>query len=123
MRKLEYILLGMTALAAAPAEAASLQVTPILVDVAADTAAATTVTLKNGSNKPVNTQLRVFRWTQVNGQDQYAETTDVAVSPPMVTMRPNGEYVIRVVRTNRAPIRGEESYRLVADELPDPAQT
>jgi fimbrial chaperone protein len=120
MRKLEYILLGMTALAAAPAEAASLQVTPILVDVAADTAAATTVTLKNGSNKPVNTQLRVFRWTQVNGQDQYAETTDVAVSPPMVTMRPNGEYVIRVVRTNRAPIRGEESYRLVADELPDP---
>ena len=38
----------------------------------------------------------------------------------MVTMRPNGEYVIRVVRTNRAPIRGEESYRLVADELPDP---
>ena len=120
MRKLGFFLLGMTALAA-PVSAASLQVSPILVDVAAEGAAATSVTLRNSSNKPVNTQMRVFRWTQSNGEDQYEETTDVVASPPMVTMRPNGEYVVRIVRSSRAPIRGEESYRLVADELPDAA--
>ena len=122
MRKLGYILLGMTAICAvSPATAASLQVSPILVDVAAEGAAASTVTLKNSSAKAVSAQLRVFRWSQVNGEDKFEETTDVAASPPMVTMKPNGEYVIRVVRTSRAPIKGEESYRLVADELPDPA--
>lgn len=116
MHKSGYCLFGIVALAApSPAAAASLQVTPILVDVAAEGAAATSVTLKNSSGKPVNAQLRVFRWTQANGQDQYEETTDVAASPPMVTMKPNGEYVIRVVRTSRAPVHGEESYRLVAD--------
>jgi fimbrial chaperone protein len=110
----------MTALcAAAPVEAASLQVTPILVDVTADAAAATTVTLKNSGGKAVNVQLRVFKWSQVNGEDKYEETTDVSVSPPMVAMKGNGEYVVRVVRTARTPIRGEESYRFVADELPD----
>lgn len=122
MRKLAISFLGLTALAAAsPAFAASLQVTPILVDVAAEGAAASSVTLRNASNKAVNAQMRVFRWTQVNGQDQYTETTDVAASPPMVTMKPNGEYVVRIVRSSRAPIQGEEAYRLVADELPDAA--
>lgn len=121
MRKLGYILSGVTAICGvASANAASLQVSPILVDVATEGASATMVTLKNSSAKPVNTQLRVFRWSQVNGEDRFEETTDVAASPPMVTMRPNGEYVIRVVRTNRSPVQGEESYRLVADELPDP---
>lgn len=120
MRKLGYFLVGMTALtAASAAAAASLQVSPILIDVAAEGAAASSVTLRNASNKPVNAQLRVFRWTQANGQDQYEETTDVAASPPMVSMKANGEYVVRIVRTSRAPIKGEESYRFVADELPD----
>ena len=121
MRSFSYFLLGATMLASVPAAAASLQVTPVLIDVAAEGAAATTMTLRNTSNKPAAAQLRVFRWSQSNGQDQFEETTDVAVSPPMVDMKANGEYVIRIVRTNRAPIRGEESYRLVADELPDAA--
>lgn len=122
MRKFGLVVLGMTALAGAGgASAASLQISPILVDVAAEGPAATTVTLHNNGNRPVAAQLRVFRWSQEGGQDQYEETTDVAVSPPMVTMKPSGDYVIRVVRSSRAPIRGEESYRLVADELPDAA--
>ena len=122
MHKPGIFLFGMTALAAvSPASAASLQVTPILVDVMTEAAAATTITLRNTSNKPINAQLRVYRWTQEGGQDQYDETTDVAVSPPMVAMKANGEYVVRIVRTNRSPIRGEESYRFVADELPDQA--
>jgi fimbrial chaperone protein len=103
------------------ASAASLQVSPILVDVPADGAAATSVTLKNSGNKQVTAQIRIFKWTQRNGEDQFEETTDVAASPPMVTMRPNGDYLVRVVRSSRTPIRGEESYRLVADELPDAA--
>ena len=122
MRNLGAIFLGMTALSAVSvASAASLQVTPVLVDVLAEGASATSVTLKNSGNKQVTAQIRIFRWSQKNGEDQFEETTDVAASPPMVTMRPNGEYLVRVVRSNRAPIRGEESYRLVADELPDAA--
>ncbi len=119
MRNLQVIVASAAILAAAPAAAASLQVTPVLVDVTAEASAATTMTLRNTSNKPAAAQLRVFRWSQANGEDQFEETTDVAVSPPMVSMKPNADYVIRIVRTSRTPIRGEESYRVVADELPE----
>jgi fimbrial chaperone protein len=46
----------------------------------------------------------------------------VAVSPPIAQLKPGGENMVRIVRTSKAPVRGEESYRVVVDELPPTAR-
>jgi fimbrial chaperone protein len=55
-------------------------------------------------------------------QEQHEPTTDVVASPPATRLGPKEDYVIRVVRVASRPVTGEESYRVVIDELPDPSQ-
>lgn len=106
-------------LLALPAEGATVQVTPVLVQVAGP-AAATSIEVANPGTTAVNVQIRVFRWVQQNGEDVLLPTTDVVVSPPMATLQPGGENVVRIVRVASAPRQGEESYRVIVDELPNP---
>lgn len=101
------------------AGAGSLQVAPVLIDQTTEQAAA--LTLRDVGDRPVSVQLRVFRWSQENGEDKLTPTDDVVVSPPMTTLQPRADYVVRVVRQVRRPASAEESYRLLVDELPDPA--
>lgn len=109
-------------LCAAPrVRAASLQVQPAMVDVAAP-GAASTITLRNEGPAPINVQVRVFRWTQTDGEERLEPTEDVVASPPEVTLAPQADYVARVVRVVKRPVVGEETYRLFVDELPDAAQ-
>lgn len=97
-----------------------LRVTPVRIDIQAPVSGAS-LTLSNGGSRPMAVQVRVFKWHQKNGEDIYTLAKGVAVSPPMLSLRPKSESVLRVVRTNAAPLVQEESYRLVVDQLPDPA--
>jgi fimbrial chaperone protein len=103
-------------------QAASLQVAPVLVEVPAP-GATSTLKLHNEGTKPLDAQIRIFRWTQLNGVDTLTPTDDVAASPPAASMRPNTDYTVRIVRLNKVPVAQEESYRLLIDELPTPATT
>ncbi|WP_246135913.1 fimbrial biogenesis chaperone [Mesorhizobium intechi] len=96
----------------------SLQVQPALVDVVTP-GAASTITLRNEGPSPSNVQIRVFRWSQVDGQDSLQPTEDVVASPPAVTLLPGADYVARIVRVAKRPVVAEEAYRLFVDELPD----
>jgi fimbrial chaperone protein len=104
--------------AAHTANASSLQVTPLLIEVPAP-GATSTLTLRNETPRPVNGQVRVFRWTQANGKDVLEPTDVVVASPPLVNLASRVSYAVRVVRTARQPAAKEEAYRLVIDELPD----
>lgn len=108
-------------LASGPVGAASLQVQPALVDVVAPSAAST-VTLRNTGPAPINVQVRVFRWSQTDGEERLEPTEDVVASPPAVALAPNTDYVARIVRVVKRPLAGEEAYRIFVDELPDAAQ-
>lgn len=101
--------------------AGSLQIEPVLIDVTAP-GAASTVTLRNQGATPINAQIRVFRWSLVDGQEKLEPTEDVVASPPSVTLTPNGQYIARIVRVSKRPVSGEESYRLLVDQLPDLSQ-
>ncbi|HET9963004.1 MAG TPA: molecular chaperone [Nitrospiraceae bacterium] len=101
--------------------AASLRVAPVVLDLKAPTAAST-IRVWNDENRPINVQVRVFRWSQRNGEDVYEATNDVVASPPITTLQPGGENLIRIVRTTKRPIQAEESYRIIVDELPDPSR-
>jgi fimbrial chaperone protein len=112
---------SVAAFGASPASAGSLQVEPVLVDIVAP-GAASTVTLRNEGTTGVDAQIRVFRWSIVNGKEKLDPTDDVVASPPSVTLTPKGQYVVRIVRTSKQPVAGEESYRLLVDQLPDLSQ-
>ncbi len=123
MRILVFAALALAGLhfSTAPSSAASLRVSPVLIDLNAPTAASS-VQIWNDAKRPINVQVRIFRWSQSNGVDTYTPATDVAVSPPISQLKPGSENMVRVVRTSKRPVRAEESYRLIVDELPNAAQ-
>jgi fimbrial chaperone protein len=101
-------------------QAASLQVAPVLVEIPTP-GATSTLKLRNEGATPLDAQIRIFRWTQVDGADSLTPTEDVAASPPLASLRPSTDYTVRIVRTNKEPVVREESYRLLIDELPSAA--
>jgi fimbrial chaperone protein len=107
--------------AAGAATASSLSISPISVEVPTP-AGASRITLENDGTDPVNAQVRVFKWVQRNGKDELVPTRDVVASPPAIKMLPGKKTLIRVVRVNKAPIAAEETYRLLVDEVPQPAK-
>lgn len=98
--------------------AESIQVSPILIEINAP-ATSSTITLKTDGKKPRVAQLRVMRWSQVDGKEVLEATDDVVASPPFATLASNTSYTVRIVRQSSAPVLQEESYRLLIDQLPD----
>ena len=109
-------------MSATAAVSASLQVEPALVEVVAP-GEASSVTLRNSGAVPINVQIRVFRWSQENGQEHLDPTDDVVASPPALALAPHGDYLARLVRVTDRPVSREESYRLVIDELPSASKS
>ena len=107
--------------ASTPVSAASLQVSPVSVEVPAP-GAVSTVTLNNPGDAPLKAQIRIFKWSLINGEEHLEPATDVVASPPMATLPPKTDYTVRVVRLNKQPAASEETYRLIIDEIPDAAQ-
>jgi fimbrial chaperone protein len=97
---------------------AAIVVEPVVLDIAVP-AVAGALTLRNKDQADVTVQTRVFRWVQTDGQESLSPAIGVAASPPIVTLVPGSNYTVRVVRTANGPVNGEESYRVLVDELPD----
>lgn len=110
--------LAASSILCAPASAAALRVSPILLEGGAggDTA----LTLRNLEPRPMTVQVRVFRWTLRDGSDDLEPTDDVVASPPIVTVAPSEDYQVRLRRLVPGEPRGEESFRVVVDEVPNP---
>ncbi|ADI90302.1 molecular chaperone [Acinetobacter oleivorans] len=99
--------------------AASIRLSPVSVEILSDQSASS-ISLYNQSNESSDLQVRVFEWRQNAGQDQLIPTDEIAVSPPFLKLQPNDSYNLRVVRINPVPVSGEQTYRIIIDELPKP---
>ncbi|TCV92311.1 fimbrial chaperone protein [Luteibacter rhizovicinus] len=97
--------------------ASGLQVSPIGLQLAAN-AQADALWLTNTGTNTIQAQVRVFRWTQVDGKDRLEPTRDLIVSPPMISVAPGDRQLIRVIRSVDAPVGTELAYRVLVDELP-----
>jgi fimbrial chaperone protein len=106
-------------LLASTAQAADLRASPVLIDPEPGARTAT-LTVINEEQTPMKVQIRVEAWSQQNGQNVLVPTKDVVASPPFVALTPGQHYLVRVVRTAKAPPKGEEAYRVLVDEVPDP---
>ena len=99
--------------------AASIRLSPVSVEILSDQAASS-ISLYNQSNESSDLQVHVFEWRQNAGQDQLIPTDEIAISPPFLKLQPNDSYNLRVVRINPVPVSGEQTYRIIIDELPKP---
>jgi fimbrial chaperone protein len=100
------------------AGAASLQVAPTTIVIDARKGAEGLL-LQNNGRSPLPVQIRVFRWWQDHGEDQMEASDALAVSPPMLTLAPGAEQLVRIVHVGTPPPPGHDAtYRVVVDELP-----
>lgn len=99
--------------------AASFGISPINLSVIAPGKAGA-ISISNLSKTPLRLQIRIFRWSQKDGEEALEPTRDVIANPPSMEIPLEQTYTIRVARISRAPIGPEESYRLIIDELPSP---
>ena len=99
--------------------AASIRLSPVSIEILNDQSASS-ISLYNQSNESTDLQVRVFEWRQNAGKDQLIPTDEIAVSPPFLKLQPNDSYNLRVVRINPVSVSGEQTYRIIIDELPKP---
>ena len=76
------------------------------------------ITISNDDTKPVNFQIKLFRWSQdARGEDQYDESSDLVYFPQVMSVGPDQKKLIRV-GIKRQPETNEQTYRLFIEELP-----
>ncbi|MGN5723952.1 molecular chaperone [Acinetobacter calcoaceticus] len=119
MKKNIFIITGLFLSLSSSINAATIRLSPVNVEILSNQNASS-ISLYNQSNESTDLQIRVFEWTQKNGQDQLTPTDEIAISPPFLKLQPNDSYNLRVVRINPTPISGEKTYRIIIDELPKP---
>lgn len=120
MRKLLALTFAFSCVASAPAAmaAASLQVSPVRLDLPAG-ASTPKLTLSNDGSEAVSAQVRLFKWVQEGGADKLVETRDVVASPPVLVLEPGKTNVVRIVRTSKVALAHEEAYRVLVDQIPE----
>ncbi len=97
--------------------AASLEITPVLITLAAGQTA-TAIAVTNHGGAPTAIQARAYRWTQAGDDDALTPTQDIIVSPPIFTVPGGGSQTMRLLLRGGTAAGGERSYRLLLDEVP-----
>ncbi|MGH7706797.1 MAG: fimbrial biogenesis chaperone [Vulcanimicrobiaceae bacterium] len=108
---------GALALTPVVARAANFSISPIGVKLTAEAPIATLEIINNDST-PAIVQISVLAWGQDTGRDVLTATDAVLASPPVVRLAPNGKQVIRVGLRGALNASSEQSYRLIAKEVP-----
>jgi fimbrial chaperone protein len=99
-------------------QATELRVEPVLLEMNAPSVAGS-LTIQNEDKVEVSVQTRILRWSQADGKETLEPTSDVVASPPTIKLAPQAENIVRVVRVSKQPVIGEESYRVIVDQLPN----
>ena len=99
--------------------AGSFDVNPIRIELAAENRSAA-LTVRNTGPDPVVVQVTINAWSQDAGKDVLTATRDIITSPPVVTIPPAAEQVIRVGLRRAPDIKQELSYRIFLQEVPPP---
>lgn len=113
------LLLAWAAATGSPARAATLQISPVTLELAPDAPAAG-ITLRNPGARPIYGQVRTYRWTQESGDDVLTPSPELVASPPLLQIAAQADQLVRLVRVARDKPPRELSYRILIDELPTP---
>ena len=102
------------------ARAQSLTVLPVSIQLLPGQRTATLTVINRGSVE-TSIQIRAYDWGQPNGIDQLTSSNAILVSPPLATIASGATQTVRIV-LRRTPERSEDSYRILLDQIPPPAE-
>lgn len=104
-------------LAMAPAMAGSFSVAPTRVELSGSARTAV-VTLRNAAPEPLTVQVSVVGWAQKDGADTYPATRDLLATPPVLTLEPEEERVVRIALRREPDPNQDLPYRVFFEEVP-----
>jgi fimbrial chaperone protein len=121
IKQIGQVLRGLAVVAAplSAAHAGSFSVNPVRVTLSA-TQAVAAVTVTNVGTEPTVVQLETSSWTQHDGVDVLAPTSEVLATPPILTIQPGASRIVRVGLRRPPDARQELTYRLFLREVPPP---
>lgn len=82
---------------------------------------ATELWIENQGNTTTTMQVRIVRWRQEGGFERYQAQQDVVASPPILRIEKGQKQLIRLIRQTATPAGVEQAYRIIVDEIPQPA--
>ena len=101
------------------AQAGSFMVDPTRIELAPGKLSAT-LTIRNDDKEPAVIRLEPRVWDQKGEEDLYEATKEVLVTPPIVTIAPGAEQIVRIaLRRPLDPLK-ELTYRLYLQEVAPP---
>ena len=101
------------------AEAGSFMVDPTRIELGPDQLSATLV-IRNDGDEPSVIQVEARAWSQKDGDDVYTPTKELLVTPPIVTVPPGGEQILRIALRRPLDAQKEIPYRIYLQEVPPP---
>lgn len=97
--------------------AGSFSVAPTRVELSASARTAV-VTLRNAAPEPLTVQVSVVGWSQQGGEDIHPPTRDLLATPPVFTLGPEEERVVRIALRREADPNQDLPYRIFFEEVP-----
>jgi fimbrial chaperone protein len=97
--------------------AASWNVEPVRVELTSEQTTSA-ITISNDGDQVTSIQVQVVAWSQVDGKDVYTPTKELIISPPIFTINPKQEQIVRVALRQHSELTGEMTYRINLQELP-----
>ena len=99
------------------AQAGSFEINPVVLALSASHPS-DTITVHNTGLTPVVVQTELSIWSQENGENTYAPSRDLVTTPPIFTIPPGGQQLVRIGLRSPAPPAHELSYALFLTEIP-----
>lgn len=103
--------------AAGPAAAGTFSIAPVRVELAGSERTAV-LTVHNDDAAPLIVQVSTLNWTQAGGEEANAPTRELLATPPVFTLPPSGEQIVRVALRREPDATRELDYRLLLAEVP-----
>lgn len=103
-----------------PVAAGTFRVSPVRLDVGAFAKSGILTIQNDSSDSAVVIQAKTVKWTQVDGQDVTLPTNELIVNPPIFTLKPGAQQVVRVGARDpklTQDINSELAYRIVLVEV------
>jgi fimbrial chaperone protein len=91
-------------------------ISPVQIDLSLKTPVGS-FTVTNDSDVLLTYQSTTLSWEQKDGQDVQAETQDLIVTPPIVSIKPKSVQVFRVALFNPNTSLTEQSYRIILEDI------
>lgn len=116
MRGAGFACAALGCMAAASAAAGSFSVAPTRIELGAGQQTAVMTLHNQDTAGPLTIQASLVGWTQTGGEDAYAPTRELLATPPVFTIPPGGEQIVRIALRRTADAIRELPYRIFFQE-------